>query len=906
MSEKALTPMMDQYQQIKKENPDCLLFFRLGDFYEMFFEDAIIASRELELTLTGRSKGGNEKAPMCGVPYHSVENYIQRLVKKGYKVAICEQMEDPRLVKGLVKREITRIITPGTTMNAELPSGNNYIACIDRVENSIGFALCDITTGEFLVTELDDEDKLFSEIAKFSPSEILVNQEIEDMKGLSLTEVQEKLEIYVYPYGTHHFQYDRCKQTVLQQFGVMHLEGLGLENLDLGVTSSGALIDYLKETQKRELTHINQVRTYSVQDFMVLDMATRRNLELTETLRDKSYKGSLLWVIDQTKTAMGGRLLKRWLEQPLIRKESIDERLDCVEAMVNDPMISAELKEMLSAIYDMERLMGRVSYGSANARDMVALKTSLQALPGIKLALKDLEGRGFRKLEDELDTMEDIASLLEESINEEPPVSIREGDLIKKGYNEQVDRYRSAATEGKQWLADLEMKEKQETGIKNLKVGYNHVFGYYIEISKGQVSMAPDRYIRKQTLVNGERFITEELKQIEDTLLGAKEKGEALEYDLFCEIRKYVANAMTRIQKSADAVAKLDALRALADTAYRYHYVKPQILPPGGPIEITGGRHPVVEQMLPENAFIPNDTLLNMDTDRMAIITGPNMGGKSTYMRQVAAIALMAQIGSFVPAQAATISISDRIFTRVGASDDLSRGQSTFMVEMSEVSNILRHATKDSLLILDEIGRGTSTFDGLSLAWATVEYIADPKIIGAKTLFATHYHELTQLEEQLQGIRNYCVAIKQSGQDFIFLHKIYQGHGDQSYGIEVARLAGLPEWVLGRSHEILDHLLGDENNKKSETIQAKGVDASALSVADETAQQAIHEARNGQYSLLDEPVTGKGSRKGQNRPSEKVLSSGEKEVLEALKGTDVNYLTPLEAMQLLYDWKSKL
>lgn len=888
MSDKTLSPMMEQYLQIKKENADCLLFFRLGDFYEMFFEDAIITSKELELTLTSRASGGNEKAPMCGVPFHAVEGYIQRLVTRGYKVAICEQMEDPRFTKGLVKREITRIITPGTTMNAEMPGeSNNYICCIDRLENAIGLAVCDITTGEFLVTEFEDEDKLIGELGKFKPSEVLINQEIEDLKGLDLTTLGERMNFFVNSYGAFHFQYDRCRETVLRQFGVMNLDGLGLDAMDLGVTASGALLEYLTDTQKRELTHISQVRTYSVMDYMVLDNATRRNLELTETLRDKSYRGSLLWVLDHTGTAMGGRMLRKWMEQPLIRKEAIDERLSCVEDLVEDPMLCAELKEMLSGIYDMERLMGRVCYGSANARDLIALRNSLKQLPGIKLVLSDLRAQGFKKMEKELDTLEDLADLLERSIAEEPPISIREGGIIKEGYSEQVDRYRNAATDGKMWLAELEAKEKTETGIKTLRVSYNRVFGYYIEVSKGQLNLVPDRYIRKQTLVNGERFITEELKEIEDTLLGAKDKGEALEYELFCQVRKVCFDAMARVQKTAGIVASIDAIRSMADTAYRNHYVKPEILPPGGPIHIREGRHPVVEKMLSDGMFIANDTDLDMKEERIAVITGPNMGGKSTYMRQVAAITLMAQIGSFVPAEEAKISIADRIFTRVGASDDLSRGQSTFMVEMSEVSNILRHATKNSLLILDEIGRGTSTFDGLSLAWAVVEYISDPKVIGAKTLFATHYHELTQLEGQLEGVRNYCVAIRESGRDFVFLHKIYRGSSDQSYGIEVARLAGLPEWVLDRSHEILSDLMGKDVVKKASQIEARKVE-----VKDDFAQM----------SLMDMPQ----KKSVRDRKGAPALSLSEAEVVEALKQLDVNNVTPLEAMQLLYDWKNRI
>ena len=803
-----LTPMMDQYRAIKAEYPDCLLFYRLGDFYEMFFEDAVTAAKELELTLTTRNSGLEQKAPMCGVPYHAVESYIQRLVNKGYKVAVCDQLEDPKLAKGLVKRDITRIVTPGTSMNAQLSENNNYIACVNRIADAIGLAVADITTGEFLVTEIAEEEKLMDELAKFQPSEILVNQELADMQSLSFDSLRDRIKVYVNPYPSFHFQYDRTKDKVLHQFGVLNLEGLGMESMDIGVTAAGALLEYLEETQKRELTHINHVKTYSVADYMVLDAATRRNLELTETLRDKSYHGSLLWVLDQTQTAMGGRLLRKWLEQPLIRKDAIDQRLDCVENFVRDPMLSQELKELLSGIYDMERLMGRVSYGSVNARDLVALKNSLLLLPGIINLLSNTTADRLLQIQKELDPLDDIAGLLDKAISDEPPISLREGGLIKTGYDPEVDRLRSAATDGTSWLAQLEAKEKEATGIKNLKVGYNRVFGYYLEVSKGQTSLVPDRYIRKQTLVNGERYITEELKNIEDTLLGAKDRLEELEYDLFQKIRQTVLGAMGRIQSAANLVAELDSLRSLGDTAYRYQYVRPQILPPGGELVIKEGRHPVVERMLPDNTFIANDTDMNMQDDRIAIITGPNMGGKSTYMRQVAAIVLMAQIGSFVPADSARISIADRIFTRVGASDDLARGQSTFMVEMSEVSNILRHATRNSLLILDEIGRGTSTFDGLSLAWAVVEYISDPKVIGAKTLFATHYHELTQLEGQIKGVRNYSVTIKESGEDFIFLHKIQEGGGDQSYGIEVARLAGLPHWVLKRAHEILADLLG--------------------------------------------------------------------------------------------------
>ena len=880
-----LTPMMDQYRAIKAEYPDCLLFYRLGDFYEMFFEDAVTAAKELELTLTTRNSGLEQKAPMCGVPYHAVESYIQRLVNKGYKVAVCDQLEDPKLAKGLVKRDITRIVTPGTSMNAQLSENNNYIACVNRIADAIGLAVADITTGEFLVTEIAEEEKLMDELAKFQPSEILVNQELADMQSLSFDSLRDRIKVYVNPYPSFHFQYDRTKDKVLHQFGVLNLEGLGMESMDIGVTAAGALLEYLEETQKRELTHINHVKTYSVADYMVLDAATRRNLELTETLRDKSYHGSLLWVLDQTQTAMGGRLLRKWLEQPLIRKDAIDQRLDCVENFVRDPMLSQELKELLSGIYDMERLMGRVSYGSVNARDLVALKNSLLLLPGIINLLSNTTADRLLQIQKELDPLDDIAGLLDKAISDESPISLREGGLIKTGYDPEVDRLRSAATDGTSWLAQLEAKEKEATGIKNLKVGYNRVFGYYLEVSKGQASLVPDRYIRKQTLVNGERYITEELKNIEDTLLGAKDRLEELEYDLFQKIRQTVLGAMGRIQSAANLVAELDSLRSLGDTAYRYQYVRPKILPPGGELVIKEGRHPVVERMLPDNTFIANDTDMNMQDDRIAIITGPNMGGKSTYMRQVAAIVLMAQIGSFVPADSARISIADRIFTRVGASDDLARGQSTFMVEMSEVSNILRHATRNSLLILDEIGRGTSTFDGLSLAWAVVEYISDPKVIGAKTLFATHYHELTQLEGQIKGVRNYSVTIKESGEDFIFLHKIQEGGGDQSYGIEVARLAGLPHWVLKRAHEILADLLGRDIAKNAENIKAKAVDLSEEQMSLFAAEDA------------EEP---------KKVPQEHKRNTKEEKVLKDLRELDLNHMTPLQALQKIYEWQSTI
>ncbi|MBC8543003.1 MAG: DNA mismatch repair protein MutS [Clostridia bacterium] len=866
--------MMEQYLEVKKQNPGCLLFFRLGDFYEMFFDDALTASKELEITLTGRSCGQEERAPMCGVPYHAAETYIQRLIQKGYKVAICEQMEDPKLAKGIVKREITRIVTPGTNMNAESleENKNNYICSVNRVEDVMGLAVADVTTGEFLVTELTEEEKFWDELAKYRPTELLVSEDLKNMESLDFDRIAKTYSVFVNPYPNYHYQYQRCKDRILQHFKVLSLEGLGLQEMPLGATAAGALLDYLLETQKRDLGHISKLTTYSLQQYMMLDATTRRNLELTQTLRDKGRKGSLLWVLDYTSTAMGGRLLRKWLEQPLVDKAAIEDRLDAVECFVSDPMVSEELREMLSGIYDMERLMGKISYGTANARDMLALKNSLAGLTGVKALLRALEVPHFQAMEKTFDDLADVCQLLERGIHEEPPITIREGQIIKEGYDPQVDKLRLASVDGKTWLAKLEAKEREATGIKNLRVGYNRVFGYYIEVSKGNIPLVPDRFVRKQTLTNGERYITQELKEIEDTLLGAQDKVVELEYQLFCEIRDRVNAQMTRIQKTADDIAQMDVLRSLGEAAYRNQYCKPEILHnKKGVLEIHQGRHPVVEKMLPDEAFIPNDTYLDTKDDRIAIITGPNMAGKSTYMRQVAIIQLMAQIGSFVPASSASISIADRIFTRVGASDDLAGGQSTFMVEMSEVSNILRHATSASLLILDEIGRGTSTFDGLSIAWAVAEYISDKKIIGAKTLFATHYHELTELEGQLSGVKNYCVAIKESGEDIIFLRKIQRGSGDQSYGIEVAKLAGLPGWVVKRAQEILEELLQKDVAKKASNIKAKKqVEEDPLQIS--------------------------------------LFGSGDSEkeaLLEELKGLSVMEMTPLQAMQTLYDLQNK-
>lgn len=810
---------------------------------------------------------------MCGVPYHAIEGYLQKLVAKGYKVAICEQMEDPRQAQGLVKREVTRIVTPGTNINSDSveEKRNHYIMCVNRTCDRMGIAVCDITTGEFSVTEFEEEEKFWDEVAKYRPAEMIVNEET--MGSLDQDRLKKVFEVFVNPYGAHHFRMARCEEVLTHHFRVHSLEGLGMTEMPLSVTAAGALMDYLTETQKRDLQHISHIATYSLQQYMMLDSSTRRNLELTQTLRDKSRQGSLLWVIDYTKTAMGGRLLRKWIEQPLIHRAQIERRLDAVECFVTDMILSEELKEILSRIYDIERLMGRISYGNAGARDLLSLKQSIASLPDIRAILGALHVPYYEEMAADFDDLSDLCALLEASIYEEPPVSLREGRLIKEGYSEEVDRLRRADVDGKTWLARIEAREREATGIRTLKVGFNRVFGYYLEVSKSFMNQVPDSYIRKQTLANGERYITEELKKMEDTILGAKEKLVALEYDLFTQIRQQIASHMLRIQKSAGIIAELDALRSLGEAAVVNHYVKPVMTgDKKSSIEIVKGRHPVVERMMSQESFIPNDTYLDNKDDRIAIITGPNMAGKSTYMRQVAVICLLAQMGSFVPAESARLTVVDRIFTRVGASDDLAGGQSTFMVEMAEVSNILRHATSSSLLILDEIGRGTSTYDGLSIAWAVVEYISDKKTIGAKTLFATHYHELTELEGQLDGVHNYCVAIKESGEDIVFLRRIQKGCGDRSYGIEVAKLAGLPNWVVRRAQEILKELLQNNVNANSQA---------AIRARSEVADSAF------QMSLF-----------GKDDPKQE-------ELLDKLKNLKVLEMTPMQALQTLYELSSE-
>ena len=855
-----LTPMMQQYVETKKEYKDCILFYRLGDFYEMFFEDALTASRELEITLTGKNCGLEERAPMCGVPYHAVDSYLNRLVSKGYKVAICEQMEDAASARGLVKRDVVRIVTPGTNLDVQAldETKNNYIMCVVYIADRYGLSVADVTTGEYMVTELTGSEKLFDEIYKYMPSELICNESFY-MSGMDLELLKDKLGITLYSLDSWYFDDKICQRTLTDHFHVNALDGLGLKDYDCGVIAAGALLKYLLETQKRDLSHITRLSVYAAGKYMLLDSSTRRNLELCETIREKQKRGSLLWVLDKTKTAMGARALRKQIEQPLIDKREIERRLDAVEELKDNAISREEIREYLSSVYDLERLVCRITYQSANPRDLIAFEHSLAMLPHIKYILREMKTPLLKELYNSLDTLEDLCELVKSAIKEEPPIAMKEGGIIKEGYNEEVDRLRSAKSDGKEWLAKLEANEREKTGIKNLKVRFNKVFGYYLEVTNSFKNMVPEYYIRKQTLANAERYIIPELKELEDTILGAEDKLYALEYQLYCEVRDQIGREILRIQSSAGAVAQLDALSSLALAAERNHYVRPGINEKGI-IDIKDGRHPVVERMIPGDMFIANDTYLNDKKNRISVITGPNMAGKSTYMRQTALIVLMAQIGSFVPASSADIGLVDRIFTRVGASDDLASGQSTFMVEMTEVANILRNATGRSLLILDEIGRGTSTFDGLSIAWAVIEHISNSKLLGAKTLFATHYHELTELEGSLPGTVNFNIAVKTRGEEIIFLRKILPGGADRSYGIEVAKLAGLPDKVLRRARQVLEQL----------------------------------EAADG-YTAP-------------RRETEQVslASIGEGEVLDALRRCQPDTLTPIEAMGLLYELKRKL
>ena len=874
-----VTPMMRQYLETKKEYKDCILFYRLGDFYEMFFEDAEIVSRELELTLTGKSCGLEERAPMCGVPFHAVESYLTRLVSKGYKVAICEQMEDPKLAKGLVKREVVRIVTPGTNLDTYAldESKNNYIMSIVYVDSRYGISAADVTTGDYFVTEVDSERKLLDEISKYMPSEIICNEAFL-VSGLDLEDLKHRLRIAIYPLDAWYFDDSTARQTLTDHFHVAGLDGLGLTDYDCGVIAAGSLLKYLQELQKTSLEHMTKLEPYSTSRYMIIDSSTRRNLELVETLREKQKRGSLLWVLDKTKTAMGARTLRSYIEQPLIDKAEIELRLDAVSELKKNMISREELREYLNPIYDLERLISRVVYQTANPRDLIAFKTSLQMLPPIRTLMEDFSSELLVRMREDLDTLEDLCRLIEDSIEDDPPISVREGGIIKSGFDEKVDHFRSARTEGKSWLAKIEEEEREKTGIKNLRIKFNKVFGYYLEVTNSYKDLVPDYYTRKQTLTNAERYITPELKELEEEILGAEDKLIALEYDLFCQVRNQIASQVERIQKTAKAIANIDVFASLALVAEHNGYVRPKINEKGV-LKIKNGRHPVVEKMMNNDMFIANDTFLDNKNNRISIITGPNMAGKSTYMRQNALIVLMAQIGSFVPAESANVGIADRIFTRVGASDDLASGQSTFMVEMNEVANILRNATSSSLLILDEIGRGTSTIDGLSIAWAVVEYISNPKILGAKTLFATHYHELTELEGKLDNVHNYCIAVKEKGDDIVFLRKIVPGGADRSYGIQVAKLAGVPDEVIERAKAICEEL---EDANMSNI--AKNLDVQ-LQPPKKTARQP-DEMDLAQLSLFD--------------------TVKDNDIIQELREMDLTNMTPFEAMNKLYELQNKI
>ena len=868
-----MSPMMQEYCKTKEEYKDCILFYRLGDFYEMFFDDALLVSKELELTLTGKDCGLEERAPMCGIPFHAADTYINRLIERGHKVAICEQVEDPKKAKGLVKRAVIRVVTPGTTLDATSldESKNNYLMSIVSIADRFGCAIADITTGDCFLTEVPNSQKLVDEINKFSPAEIICNDSF-FMSGVDTDDLKERLGICIFSLDAWYFDDDTCRKELREHFHVTNLEGLGISDYDSGIIAAGALFLYLKETQKTALSQMTTIRPYTAERYMLIDSSSRRNLELVETLREKQKRGSLLWVLDKTKTAMGARTLRSFVEQPLIDAEEINRRLEALEELNEKPMLRDEIREYLNPVYDLERLVSRISFKSANPRDMVAFASSLEMIPYIKQVLKDFQAPILKEIYEDMDSLEDITDLIKHSIVDEPPLAQKDGGIIREGFNEDVDKFRSARTDGKKWLTELETKERERTGIKSLKIKYNRVFGYALEVTNTFKELVPENYIRKQTLANAERYITEELKNLENMILGAEDKLYALEYELFSNVRDKVGQEVIRIQRTAKAIAGLDVFASLALVAERNHYVRPKVNE-GGIIDIKGGRHPVVEQMIDNDMFIANDTYLDNTKKRISIITGPNMAGKSTYMRQTALIVLMAQIGSFVPADKAVVGIVDRIFTRVGASDDLASGQSTFMVEMTEVANILRNATAKSLLILDEIGRGTSTFDGLAIAWAVIEHISNTKLCGAKTLFATHYHELTELEGKLSGVTNYCIAVKEKGDDIVFLRKIVKGGADKSYGIQVAKLAGVPDSVINRAKELVEELSDAD------------ITAAVKDLASPKKKPKV-EMDMAQMSLFD--------------------TVQDNDIIEELKGIDIGNLTPMEALNTLYNLQNKI
>ncbi len=873
--------MMTHYLETKKEHPDCILFYRLGDFYEMFFEDAKTVARELEITLTGKDCGLEERAPMCGVPYHAVEGYLARLVQKGYKVAIAEQMEDPKTAKGLVKREVIRIVTPGTITSAQAldETKNNYLMAVVYIGGIYGIATVDNTTGDFFVTEVASERLFLDEINKFTPSELICNEALL-MSGLDMEELKNRYQLAVSALDRRFFSDDTCRKVLRDHFKVMTLEGLGIVDYENGMLACGCALQYLYETQKTDLSHLTKLTPYTTGQFMIIDTSTRRNLELVETLREKQKRGSLLWVLDKTKTAMGARMLRNFIEQPLISRSEIERRQAAIEELNMNFINREEIREYLNAIYDMERLISRISYKTANPRDLLAFKNSLAMLPYIKQILGEFSSDLLKGIHDDLDTLEDLHDLIDRAIVEEPPITVREGNIIKEGYNADADRFREAKTEGKSWLAGLEAEEREKTGIKSLKVKFNKVFGYYFEVTNTFKDQVPDYYIRKQTLTNAERFTTDRLKELEDIIMGAEDRLYTLEYDLFCEVRDTIAAEVVRIQSTAKAIAGIDVFTSLSAVAMRNNYVKPKINEKGL-INIKGGRHPVVEKMIRDDMFVSNDTYLDNSKNRIAVITGPNMAGKSTYMRQTALIVLMAQIGSFVPADEANIGICDRIFTRVGASDDLASGQSTFMVEMTEVANILRNATRNSLLVLDEIGRGTSTFDGLSIAWAVIEHISNTKLLGAKTLFATHYHELTELEGTIAGVNNYCIAVKEQGDDIVFLRKIVKGGADKSYGIQVAKLAGVPESVIRRAKELVEEL-----SSADITAHAKEIAEMSATVTQRKAVAKPDEVDLNQLTIFD--------------------TVKDDDIIKELGELELSTMTPIDALNTLYRLQTKL
>ncbi|MBR4528776.1 MAG: DNA mismatch repair protein MutS [Lachnospiraceae bacterium] len=878
--------MMEHYLTMREAYSDCILFYRLGDFYEMFFDDAETVSRELELTLTGKSCGLPERAPMCGVPFHAAETYLTRLVNRGYKVAICEQMEDPATAKGMVQREVVRIVSPGTNLNMQSveASEQSYLTCIYYTPERIGIASADITTGEFMLTETDGLRALSDELQKLTPKEIVCNEAF-TLSGIDLTMIREKLGSALFTLEAKCFDETDCIRELTGHFKVQDIKLLGLSEFPVGTIAAGALLSYLIRMQMQEPANITQIRPYLTSRFMLLDAATRRNLELTETLRDKKKRGTLLWVLDKTKTAMGARKLRSFIEQPLIDKEEIEKRLDAVGTLLKYPIVREELREYLTPVYDLERLMSRISYHTANPRDLLAFASSLSMLPAIRTAMSDVEDKEenaqLNMIVNDLDPLTDLEKRITDTIVPEPPVSVREGGFIKDGCDEEIDRLRNIESDGSKWLLELEESERARTGIKSLKIKYSSVFGYAFEVTNQFKDKVPEEYIRKQTLTNAERYITPKLKELEDTILHARERVNSLEYARFCELRDSIASEIVRIQKTTGIIALLDAYASLAYVAEKNHYSRPKLASDGS-IRIKNGRHPVVEQMLSgAELFIANDTHLDEKKHCVAIITGPNMAGKSTYMRQCALIVLMAQIGSFVPAEQAQISLVDRIFTRVGASDDLASGQSTFMVEMSETANILRSATKHSLIILDEIGRGTSTYDGLSIAWAVVEYISNRRLLGAKTLFATHYHELTELEGKIDNVTNYCIAVKENGDDIVFLRKIVRGGADKSYGVQVARLAGIPEMITDRAAQIVEELTESDITERVRAIevnQGKAKETARVSRPDDV---DLH-----QLSFFD--------------------TVNDQDILKEIADTDIDRLTPVDAINMLYKWQSAL